>query len=73
MKNHNKVAELPFLEPKDTKQLRPINAATLKKLEDPDEPLKDVINKMKTCGSPPQKFQGLKTSIRLYIDVYSRN
>ena len=34
--NGTKLAELQILEPEDTKQLRPVDAATLKLLQDPD-------------------------------------
>ena len=35
-KNHTKLAELQILKPKDTKQIRPIDDAALKLLQDPD-------------------------------------
>ena len=37
IKNHTKLAELQILKPEDTKQIRPIDAAALKLLEDPDD------------------------------------
>ena len=37
MKNHTKLAELQILKPEDTKQLRPVDAATLKLLQDPGD------------------------------------
>ena len=37
IKNHTKLAELQFLKPEDTKQIRPIDAATLKLLQDLDD------------------------------------
>ena len=37
VQNHIKAAELQILKPDDTKQMRPMDAATLKLLEDPDD------------------------------------
>ena len=37
IKNHTKLAELRILKPEDTKQVRPVDAAVLKLLEDPDD------------------------------------
>ena len=37
IKNHTKLAELQILKPEDTKQVRPVDAAALKLLEDPDD------------------------------------
>ena len=37
IKNHTKLAELQILKPEDTKQIRPVDAAALKLLEDPDD------------------------------------
>ena len=37
IKNHTKLAELQILKPEDTKQIRPVDAASLKLLEDPDD------------------------------------
>ena len=37
IRNHTKLAELQILKPEDTKQIRPIDAAALKLLEDPDD------------------------------------
>ena len=37
IKNHTKLAELQILKPDDTKQIRPVDAAALKLLEDPDD------------------------------------
>ena len=37
IKNHTKIVKLQILKPEDTKQLRPIEAAALKLLEDPDD------------------------------------
>ena len=37
LKNHTKLAELQILKPEDTKQLPPVDAATLKLLQDPDD------------------------------------
>ena len=37
IKNHTKLAELQILKPEDTKQIRPVDAATLKLLQDPDD------------------------------------
>ena len=37
MKNHTKLAELQILKPEETKQIRPINAAALTLLQDPDD------------------------------------
>ena len=36
IKNHTKLVELQILKPEDTKQIRPVDAAALKLLEDPD-------------------------------------
>ena len=35
--NHTKLAELQILKPEDTKEIRPIDAAALKRLQDPDD------------------------------------
>ena len=35
--NHNKLAEVQILKPEETKQIRPIDAAALKLLQDPDD------------------------------------
>ena len=35
--NHTKLAELQILKPEETKQIRPIDAAALKLLQDPDD------------------------------------
>ena len=37
IKNHTKLAELQILKPEETKQIRPIDAAALKLLQDPDD------------------------------------
>ena len=37
IKNHSKLAELQILKPEDTKQIRPIDAAALTLLQDPDD------------------------------------
>ena len=37
IKNHTKLAELQILKPEDTKQIRPVDAAALKLLDDPDD------------------------------------
>ena len=37
IKNHTKLAELQILKPEETKQIRPVDAAALKLLEDPDD------------------------------------
>ena len=37
MKNHTKLAEMQILKPEDTKQIRPIDAAALKLLQNPDD------------------------------------
>ena len=37
IKNHTKLAELQILEPEETKQIRPIDPAALKLLQDPDD------------------------------------
>ena len=37
IKNHTKLAELQILRPEDTKQIRPIDVATLTTLQDPDD------------------------------------
>ena len=37
IKNHTKLAELQNLKPEETKQIRPIDAAALKLLQDPDD------------------------------------
>ena len=37
IKTHTKLAELQILKPEDTKQIRPVDAAALKLLDDPDD------------------------------------
>ena len=37
LKNHTKLAELQILRPEDTKQIRPVDVATLTTLQDPDD------------------------------------
>ena len=37
IKNHTKLAELQILRPEDTKQIRPVDVATLTTLQDPDD------------------------------------
>ena len=37
IKNHTKLAELQILNPEDTKQIRPVDVAALKLLNDPDD------------------------------------
>ena len=48
IKNHTKLAELQILKPEDTKQIRPVDAAALKLLEDPDDTLLYVSELMKS-------------------------
>ena len=46
--NHTKLTELQILKPEDTKQIRPIDAATLKLLQDPDDTHMSVNELMKS-------------------------
>ena len=51
IKNHTKLAELQILKPEDTKQIRPVDAAALKLLEDPDDTHMYVNELMKSKES----------------------
>ena len=79
MKNHTKLAELQILNPDDTKQIRPVDAAALKLLDDPDDTHMYVNELMKSnktdkmmriSGSPHLKTQATKKSIRHSNDEY---
>ena len=48
IKNHTKLAELQILKPEDTKQIRPVDAAALKLLQDPDDTHMYVSELMKS-------------------------
>ena len=50
-KNHTKLAELLILKPEDTKQIRPIDAAALKSLQDFDGTHMYVNELMKYSGN----------------------
>ena len=51
IKSHTKLAELQILKPEDTKQIRPVDAAALKLLEDPDDTHMYVNELMKSKES----------------------
>ena len=48
IKDHTKLAELQILKPEDTKQIRPVDTAALKLLEDPDDTHMYVNDLMKS-------------------------
>ena len=73
MKNQTKLAELQILKPEDTKQIRPVDAATLKLLQDPDDTQMYVSELMKSrkmnktvkiFGSLHLRIQGTRKNIR---------
>ena len=49
-KNHTKLAELQILRPEDTKQIRPVDVATLTTLQDPDDTHMYVNELMKSTN-----------------------
>ena len=51
IKNHTKLAELQILKPEDTKQIRPIDVATLTTLRDPDDTHMYVNELMKSTNN----------------------
>ena len=51
IKNHTKLAEMQILKPEDTKHIRPIDAAALKLLQDPDDTHMYVNELMKSKES----------------------
>ena len=51
IKNHTKLAELQILRPEDTKQIRPIDVATLTTLQDPDDTHMYVNELMKSTNN----------------------
>ena len=51
IKNHIKLAELQILRPEDTKQIRPIDVATLTTLQDPDDTHMYVNELMKSTNN----------------------
>ena len=51
IKNHTKLAELQILKPEDTKQIRPIDVATLTTLQDPDDTHMYVNELMKSTNN----------------------
>ena len=53
IKNHTKLAELQILKPEDTKQIRPIDAAALTLLQDPDDTHMYVNQLMKSNENEP--------------------
>ena len=79
IKNHTKLAELQILKPEDTKQIRPIDVATLTTLQDPDDTHMYVNELMKstnneqndeTSGSQHPKTQETKMNTRQYNGEY---
>ena len=51
IKNHTKLAELQILRPEDTKQIRPVDVATLTTLQDPDDTHMYVNELMKSTNN----------------------
>ena len=51
IKNHTKLAELQILKPEDTKQIRPIDVATLTTLQDPNDTQMYVNELMKSTNN----------------------
>ena len=60
--DHTKLAELQILKPEDTKQLRPVDAATLK--QDPDDTHMYVKELMKSSKTEQKLFGSLHLRIR---------
>ena len=77
--NHTKMAELQILKPEETKQIRPIDAAALKLLQDPDDSHMYVNELMEfnkneqngeNFGSLHLRIQETRTNIRQSNDGY---
>ena len=51
IKNHTKLAELQILRPEDTKQIRPVDVATMTTLQDPDDTHMYVNELMKSTNN----------------------
>ena len=79
IKNHTKMAELQIVRPEDTKQIRPVDVATLTTLQDPDDTHMYVNELMKStnneqndnnlCSQHP-KTQEMKMNTRQFKGEY---
>ena len=79
IENHTKVPELQILKPNNTKQMRPIAAAALKILQEPDDThiyvnelmkSSEMTKTKKVSGFPHRKIQALGRNIRQYNNEY---
>ena len=79
IKNHTKMAELQILKPEDTKQIRPIDVATLTTLQDPDDAHMYVNELMKSTNNeqndenlwfPTTETQETRRNTRQYNGEY---
>ena len=59
IKNHTKLAELHIRKPEDTKQIRPVDAAALKLLEDPDD-THMYVNELMKSNETEQSDENLR-------------